>query len=118
MEIAGSVVPPRVPAGFRVMQSVRIDESRARKLRECLPLWLGHVRTAMTGARVPHIDIFWRYIEITADDGRCARSDGLVDPASQPVKPHELGFIERRAHEPPVRRVHTDHAHAAAFSSE
>jgi hypothetical protein len=29
MKIAGAVVPPRVPAGFRVMQSVRIDESGA-----------------------------------------------------------------------------------------
>ncbi len=68
MKIAGAVVPPRVPTGFQVMQSVRIYESRAQKSREGLPLALGHVRTAMTRAGVPHIDIVRRHIEIPADD--------------------------------------------------
>ena len=38
VEIAGAVVPPRVPPGFRVMQSVGIDESRAQKPRKSLSL--------------------------------------------------------------------------------
>src|SRR5918992_6142007 len=110
MEIAGAVVPPRIPSRFRVMQSVRTDEPRAREPRKSLPPELGNVRTAMTGSGVPHIDICGRHIEITAEDGGCIRSDGLGDPASKPVEPHELGFIKRRAHEPAVRRIHTDDA--------
>src|SRR4051812_24892535 len=118
MKIAGAVVPPRVPSGFRVMQAVRIDESRARKSRVSLSLALRYVRTAITGAGIPHIDIVGRHIKISPDDGRCIRSDGPLDPASQPVEPHELGFIKWRTHEPAVWRVHTDDAHAAAFGSE
>src|SRR6478609_4186892 len=103
MKTAGAIVPPRVPTGFRVMQSVRIDESRARKPPVSLPLSLGNVRAAMTSDRVPHIDIFGRHVEITADDGQGMRSQGVVCPASQPVEPHELGFIKRRSHEAAVR---------------
>ena len=72
----------------------------------------------MAGAGVPHIDIFGRHIEIAADDGRCIWGDGLVEPARQPVEPRELGLIERRAHDPAVRRVHADDAHAAAFGGD
>lgn len=50
------------------MQSVRIDESRARQPRERLPLALRHVSPAMTSAGVPHIDIVGCHIEITADN--------------------------------------------------
>src|SRR5687767_14620135 len=90
VEIAGAVIPPRVPSWFRMMHSVRIDKSGARQPRECLPLALGHVRTAMTGSGVPHIDILGRHVEITADNGRCiGGSDGMSDPASQLVEPYE-----------------------------
>ena len=65
-EDAGAVVPPRVPPGFRVMQSVRIDESRARQPRLRLPLAIRNVRTAMTGHRVPPSISSGRHIEITA----------------------------------------------------
>jgi hypothetical protein len=43
MKIAGAVVPPCVPLGFWVMQTVRIDESYAQQPRERLPLAIGHV---------------------------------------------------------------------------
>lgn len=118
MKIARAVVPPRVPPGFRVMQSVRVDEPRARQPRKRLPLALRHMRPAMTGDGVPHIDIVGRHIKVTADDGRCLWSDGLLDPASQPVELHELRFIEWRIHVSPVRRVHTDDVQAAALGSK
>ena len=44
MKIACAVVPPRVPSGFWVMQSVRIDESCARKPPVSLPFSLGNVQ--------------------------------------------------------------------------
>jgi hypothetical protein len=68
IKIAAAVIPPRVPSWFRVMQSVRIDESRARQPRERLPLALRNVCTAMTGAGIPHIDIVGRHVEIPADN--------------------------------------------------
>src|ERR1043165_1784042 len=118
MKIAGAVVPPCVPSRFRVMESVRIDESRARKSRVSLSLALRHVRTALTGAGVPHIDIIGRHIEITADDGQRVTSTSLVDPAGKFVEPHELGFIKRRIQEPAVRCVYTADAQAAAFGTD
>src|SRR3569832_1348971 len=96
VEIAGTVVPPRVPSWFRMMHSVRIDESGARQPRKSLPLALGHVRTTMTGLGVPHIDILGRHVEITADNGRCIGCDGMSDPARQLVEPQEFRFIKRR----------------------
>ncbi len=46
------------PPGFRVVQSIRIDESLAHEPRVSLPLALGDVGTAMTSHRVPYIDIW------------------------------------------------------------
>jgi len=63
-----AVVPSRVLPWFRVMQSVRIDESSARQPRKNLPLALRNVCPAMTGRWVPHIDIVGCHIEITADN--------------------------------------------------
>ena len=70
MEVAGAVVPPRVPPWFGMAQPVGVNESPAAQTCERLPFTLGDVRSAMAGARVPHIDVFGRHVEVAAEHDR------------------------------------------------
>src|SRR6266850_6045684 len=118
VEVAGAVVPPRVPPRLAMAQPVGINEPTAAKACERLPLRFGHVRSAMAGAGVPHIDVFGRHIQVTAEHDRRVGVDRLVEPSRKPIEPHELGLVKRRANDTAVRRVHADHTHAAAFGGD
>src|SRR5262245_62809250 len=57
VEVAGAVVPPRVPPRLGMDQPVGIDETASAKARERLPLPLRDVRSAVARARIPHTDV-------------------------------------------------------------
>ena len=99
-------------------QPVGVNESPAAKACERLPLRLGDVRSTMAGAGVPHIDVFGRHIEVAAEHDRRVGIDRFVEPSREPVEPHKLGLVERRADYTAVRGVHADEAHATAFGGD
>src|SRR5207248_5753981 len=62
--------------------------------------------------------IFGRHVQITPDYSRRFRIDGILKPSRQPVEPFELGGIEWRIHDPAVRRVDTNDAHAPTLGRD
>src|SRR5690242_12846258 len=105
MKVSGPVIPPCVAFGFGMKKPVRVYQPSLTKACERCPLAFGDVGSAMTCARVPHIDVFGRDIKIASKHQRRTSACSLVQPPHEPIKPHELGFVERRTDDSAVRRV-------------
>src|SRR5215475_2630465 len=95
VEISCAVVPPRVSPWFGMLQAVCVNKSPTAQARECFPFAFGDMRPTMTGAGIPHIDVFGCDIQIAAEHDWSVSIECFTQPASQPIKPGELRFIER-----------------------
>src|SRR5439155_12734081 len=93
VEVAGAVVPPRVAPRLRVAQAVGVNESPSAETGERLALALRDVRSTMTQACIPYIDVFGRDIEIAAEHNRRVGIDRFIEPSREPIEPDELGFV-------------------------
>src|SRR2546422_503810 len=111
VEVAGTIVPPRVAAGLRVMEPVRVEETPAAEPRERRALGRRDVRPAVAGRGVPDVGVLRGDVEVAADDQRLRRMTRLAEPAREPLVPHELGRVERRADHAAVGRVDRHDAH-------
>src|SRR5262249_54572141 len=81
VEVAGTVVPPGVSSGLGMTQPVSINKSPEAEACERFSFTLGDMRSPMTGAGVPHIDVFRRHIEVATEYHRRVGVNCIAEPA-------------------------------------
>ena len=113
VEVAGSVVPPRVHAAGVVVAPEHVDEAVVGELVQPRPLGFADVRGADELGRVVHVDVVGSDVEVAGDHSRTVGRRARRHVRRQPTEPVELVDVVLVVEGSAVRHVHARHPDAA-----
>src|SRR6516165_9578877 len=90
VEVAGTIVPPRISIGFGMAQAVRIAQAGPAKSSKRFPLRFRHMRPTMTCLRIPDVNVLRRNIEVASNHNGHTGASCFLQPLSEAAKPDKL----------------------------